>query len=151
MIYFIQAGSTGPIKIGYTENEESLKKRIEALRTSSPFSLKLIATKGGNLSDEKLLHEKFHMLHLAGEWFQANQILINYIKNMNDEIYNKPQENLNSFFSPIALEVLEARHIQSAILIEDGNISEAAKNLGISRNTLYRKMQKYNIKKSPKN
>jgi sigma-54 dependent transcriptional regulator, acetoin dehydrogenase operon transcriptional activator AcoR len=43
--------------------------------------------------------------------------------------------------SPITLEAAEIAVIRSALAAADGNISEASKRLGISRNTIYRKLR----------
>ena len=43
---------------------------------------------------------------------------------------------------------MEKNHILNVLEINKGNITEAAKNLGIGRNTLYRKIEKYNIERS---
>ena len=48
-------------------------------------------------------------------------------------------------FADVNLESLEAKAIQAAIESCHGNISKAAKALGIGRNTLYTKMRKYGI------
>ncbi|QXM06442.1 sigma-54 interaction domain-containing protein [Crassaminicella indica] len=45
----------------------------------------------------------------------------------------------------IPLKELEKDAIQKSIILCEGNISKAASKLGISRNTLYNKMKKYNI------
>lgn len=44
------------------------------------------------------------------------------------------------------LEDAEALHIKAALRASDYNISRAARRLGIGRNTLYRKMQRYSIR-----
>ncbi len=43
----------------------------------------------------------------------------------------------------LSLEELEARHIERVLKLHQGNISKTASHLGINRNTLYRKMEKY--------
>ena len=43
------------------------------------------------------------------------------------------------------LEDMEKKHIEFILMKYEGNISSAAEALGIGRNTLYRKMKKYNI------
>jgi len=45
----------------------------------------------------------------------------------------------------LTLEEVEARHIRRAISRHQGNLGRAAKGLGISRTTLWRKMKKYGI------
>lgn len=51
----------------------------------------------------------------------------------------------SSFNSSIKLEELEEQTIRNAILQHNGNISKAARTLGISRPALYRRMEKYGI------
>lgn len=48
----------------------------------------------------------------------------------------------------IPIKTLEADSIKNALRVLDGNAEEAAKALGISRATIYRKIDKYNIKQS---
>jgi DNA-binding phage protein len=43
----------------------------------------------------------------------------------------------------VTLEVLERRHILKVIRSTNGNISQAARILGIDRRTLYRKLESY--------
>jgi DNA-binding NtrC family response regulator len=45
----------------------------------------------------------------------------------------------------VTLEELEKNHIKSALLSNDGNISQTAKKLGINRSTLSRKMKRYHL------
>ena len=46
---------------------------------------------------------------------------------------------------PVALKETEAKMIRAALAVHHGNLSRTAVDLGISRPTLYRKMQTYNI------
>ena len=45
------------------------------------------------------------------------------------------------------LDEMEQRAIISALDKHSGNLSKVARELGLGRNTLYRKMEKYNIQK----
>ena len=45
----------------------------------------------------------------------------------------------------MTLEDIEAQSIRQAIELHNGNLSNVAKSLGISRAALYRRMEKYNI------
>ena len=45
----------------------------------------------------------------------------------------------------VKLEDLEARAIRAAIEMHNGNLSKAAKSLGISRAALYRRMEKHGL------
>ncbi|MCW3489008.1 sigma-54-dependent Fis family transcriptional regulator [Dethiobacter alkaliphilus] len=47
--------------------------------------------------------------------------------------------------SPLRLEQLEKEAIEEALMRTQGNISRASKELGITRKTLYKKMEKYTI------
>ena len=55
-----------------------------------------------------------------------------------------PQEN------ELSLEAMEKRHIQSVLEKMEGNVSKAARALGIDRVTLYNKIRKYDLKR-PRN
>ena len=50
-----------------------------------------------------------------------------------------------NIFMQEAVELLEKRMIQGALLASDGNQSAASKQLGIHRNTLQRKMREYEL------
>ncbi|UII29353.1 sigma-54 dependent transcriptional regulator [Fulvivirga maritima] len=56
------------------------------------------------------------------------------------------QRDVNQVFDDYNLENLEAWAIHNAIKKHQGNISHAAKELGLSRGAMYRRMDKYNIK-----
>jgi sigma-54 dependent transcriptional regulator, acetoin dehydrogenase operon transcriptional activator AcoR len=48
--------------------------------------------------------------------------------------------------APVSIQHLEQQAIENAINQCAGNITLAAKNLGIAKGTLYRKMEKYGLK-----
>ncbi len=52
---------------------------------------------------------------------------------------------VDAFRDDLTLEELEARYIQHVILREGGNLTRAAKKLGISRSTLWRKIGRYGL------
>ena len=64
--YFLHAPEVGRVKIGHTN---ALKKRIYALRGSSPTRLELVGTVIGGSAREKNLHERFRDFRVFGEWF----------------------------------------------------------------------------------
>ena len=55
------------------------------------------------------------------------------------------QEISASYPAHMTLEAMEEQHIRKAIEVFEGNISEVARALGISRGALYRRLQKYGI------
>lgn len=67
MIYFIQAGHDGPIKIGVTGSEVS--KRLRAIQTTAPHTLSLLGQVPGNRSQESAVHRKLSASLIRGEWF----------------------------------------------------------------------------------
>lgn len=83
-VYFILNSDSKAIKIGRARNVE---QRMKSLQTSSPAHLQLIksvqvegASKAIEL--EQALHQQFQSIRLAGEWFKAEQSLIEYISQM---------------------------------------------------------------------
>lgn len=64
--------------------------------------------------------------------------------NLLDEVFKEPKE-LIALNTNLSLEQVEKVHITAVIKSVKGNVALAAKILDIGRNTLYRKIQKYNI------
>jgi hypothetical protein len=75
VVYFLRAGDA--IKIGYTTN---LAARKRALETASAVPLELLASIPGDRSEETRLHRDWWHLHIRGEWFQADEELLRYIR-----------------------------------------------------------------------
>lgn len=78
-IYFIQAGSHGPIKIGLARNPH---RRLRKLQVGCPWRLYLIGYILGGWEKEKSLHEKFAHLKKRGEWFNPGLELLAFIKSV---------------------------------------------------------------------
>tara|TARA_B110000046_G_scaffold139918_1_gene146414 strand:- start:414 stop:674 length:261 start_codon:yes stop_codon:yes gene_type:complete len=57
-----------------------------------------------------------------------------------------PVEQGQAYQAISNLDIAEQQTIENAIVEFSGNITQAAKNLGIAKGTLYRKMKKYNLK-----
>ena len=70
MIYFIKQAKTNMVKIGYTDNYETLDNRIKILQTGNPGKLSVIGTVAGDKSTERLLHALFNDGYIHGEWFE---------------------------------------------------------------------------------
>jgi len=147
MIYFIQVGLRGPIKIGYSKNEEAVKTRLETLQIGSHKQLNLMAYGTGSRSDESKLHKKFEKFRINGEWFkpsmELNRFIKRYykvIKKRNAQIKAKLEELNNKTLKEI-LEETTTAYITMAINTSS-NYSEAAKKLGISEKELIKKFIK---------
>lgn len=65
-IYFIQANTGGPVKVGYAR---SVNRRLNALQGASPARLLVVAQIPGAMADEKRLHAKLQPERVRGEWF----------------------------------------------------------------------------------
>lgn len=82
MIYFIQQGNDGPIKIGFTEQEDIMKRKY-MLQTGNPINLHYLKVVDGNRLTERLLHEKFQDIKINGrEWFYPTDFLLKFISSL---------------------------------------------------------------------
>ena len=77
VVYFIQSGKRGPIKIGVATN---VRKRLDALQTGSPYRLRLRATVPGDLYTEGVYHRMFSEHRMAGECFKPATPILQEIK-----------------------------------------------------------------------
>jgi len=75
-------------KIGYSENPN---KRVKDLQTGCPFLLTILASFPGNVPIEKQIHRKYAHLHLIGEWFTIDEVLLKVIQE-NDYYKIKPKK-----------------------------------------------------------
>ena len=65
---------------------------------------------------------------------------------MQDFLINQNSLTSNPLVDTVKLDDIEKNTIERAIKKYEGNISKAAKELGLGRTTIYRKMDKYGIK-----
>lgn len=69
MIYFIRAGSTDHIKIGWTKDSETLRRRVATLQIGHPLRLTVVRTLDAPRPAENWLHGFFSGVRATGEWF----------------------------------------------------------------------------------
>jgi hypothetical protein len=69
-VYFIRAGRTATVKIGYGKNPY---QRLDEMQVGSPHILHLIGYFEGDRNDEFEWHKRFRHLHIRGEWFRLEQ------------------------------------------------------------------------------
>lgn len=74
MIYFVQAGDT--VKIGYGADPW---RRIQAIRTHTPHSVKVLGIKPGSMHDERALHKRFAAYRAQREWFHLSDEIKSFI------------------------------------------------------------------------
>ena len=84
MIYFMQAGKNGPIKIG---DSEEIHDRIEQLQVGCPYELRLLFVYNDRDFDEIELHEHFKHEHIRGEWFRPARAIKEFNKDHPSDCY----------------------------------------------------------------
>lgn len=73
------AKNPGRIKIGKTNNPQS---RLSALKTGSPFPVKLLAACDWPDEVERLIHAAFKDQRLHGEWFVPDRYMASFVSTM---------------------------------------------------------------------
>lgn len=81
MIYFLTYETLpGYVKIGYSKNEESLKRRLNAYVTYNPSPLKILKIENGDEAKEQQLHDRFSRYRAQNEWFYYTEELKEYVE-----------------------------------------------------------------------
>lgn len=82
VVYFIQAGEGGPIKIGFCMKLEGVRLRILDLQTGCPWPLVVcrIMKAPERRQTEFALHRRFAKHRLAGEWFSPCDELVEFAR-----------------------------------------------------------------------
>ena len=101
----------------------------------------------GDQKQEKLLHQLFKPYHMKGEWFESHPKLYMYIMSLITGKMIVPVDHsaLNGLSLNKYVKQLEVDIIQSALMTTKGNITEAAKQLGITFRQLRHRIDKYKI------
>lgn len=76
MIYFIQAGVDGPVKIGFSKSSAGVYMRRRTMQTGHYERLRLLSLVEGDRDDERALHEFFASDRLEGEWFRPSDAVM---------------------------------------------------------------------------
>ncbi len=79
MIYFIQAGLGGPIKIGMAGD---IAVRLETLQIAHHEVLTLLGVMPGYRPTEREVHRRFAVDHIRGEWYAPSNALLVFIAEM---------------------------------------------------------------------
>ncbi len=71
MVYVFQSGNgRGPVKIGYTQDEQRLKGRLKSLQCGNPTELKLLVVLPyAGPRTERALHKAFGRHRIRNEWY----------------------------------------------------------------------------------
>ncbi len=121
MIYFIQAGDSGPIKIGYTARDPATRR--SELQSNCPLILTLLGYVLGDESKEAQLHEQFVRHHIHGDWFHPDSAILAVI-----EIPANDDRKAVATFTPI-------KAIRSWL---GENQTEFAQRFGVNQSTVNR-------------
>ena len=73
MIYVIEAGRGGPIKVGFTEDERRFKGRLRHMQTYNAHEIRPLALTAGGRAVEREVHALLHDQHMRGEWFDPRE------------------------------------------------------------------------------
>ena len=76
-IYFIRMSDT--VKIGFSK---SAVHRCNALQTANPYTLELLGYFNGQIHDENQIHEELDRYRIRGEWFEFNDDVKKFIKDI---------------------------------------------------------------------
>jgi hypothetical protein len=117
MIYFIQVGVSGPIKIGHTFSWSSVRKRLEHLQTGNHERLRLLGSIEGFRKREEELHEKFKEHRLVGEWFEPVDEILALV---NTEITDNEEELVKNKIAVLGLRSCDLRLIAKKTGVELG-------------------------------
>ncbi|WP_171898770.1 GIY-YIG nuclease family protein [Curtobacterium sp. UCD-KPL2560] len=79
VVYFVQQGDNGPIKIGASR---SFTKRLKTLRTNSPVELHVLGTFPGGFDAERDLHHELADHRLEGEWFAPSPPVLSALRRL---------------------------------------------------------------------
>lgn len=130
-----------PMLINYFLHSKALKLNKDVPEIS-PEVYKFLLSYGwpGNVRELENFIEKTVNLNGSIVWDVAKD----QVKNL-PSVDNLPRKGDASKLPLTTIDAMEERMIKQAIKELEGNISQVAKTLGISRNTLYLKMKKYGI------
>ena len=82
MVYFIQAGNNGPIKIGVSSVPQM---HLDRLQQGNHEELRLIAEIPGERSLEQKVQADLKAFELERKWFHATDEVLDYIKKIQEE------------------------------------------------------------------
>jgi Putative antitoxin of bacterial toxin-antitoxin system, YdaS/YdaT/Meiotically up-regulated gene 113 len=122
-IYFIQAQSNGPIKIGTTRHHPA--RRMVKIQTDCPWPIKLLGAIEGTSAQEKAIHQTLSFFRTSGEWFSPHPTVMAAIETALR--VGKPAEP-----PPWSKRAARDNHI-ARIISKLGGPSEVAKLVGLKQ------------------
>lgn len=81
MIYFIQEGNKGPVKIGYAIDP---KARLKQLQTGNSEKLLILKVIPGDEQRESKIHGSLEQFRKRGEWFFTTKEVLDFINKLDE-------------------------------------------------------------------
>lgn len=97
MIYLIRHGDTNYVKIGYSQTEEGVVRRLRECQVGNPMQLSLLGVIDGTQAAEKHLHHAYVNKYISGEWFNLTPYEVSRILNTKD-IIKLARNRVEQFF-----------------------------------------------------
>ena len=149
LVYFARRERDGLIKIGFSSVVNS---RISALSGERKGPVVLVAVAYGGRAEEAAMHRKFADDAVGEEWFRPSRNLLGHIDTLlrtvgNPRFYADAQDPK---MRPITLlramyiydPALAREHILAVIKDTNGNVSDTARRLSISRRSMFYYMRR---------
>ncbi len=80
-VYFVACPEARAIKIGTTNK---MAHRFSQLQVACPLELRILVTVLGGIGIEKALHAHFADIQIRGEWFRAEEDLLQFIETLTE-------------------------------------------------------------------
>jgi hypothetical protein len=138
-VYFIKTGDA--IKVGIASD---VNRRVVEIQVGNPHKIELlhtISTSEGNARKiESQIHILFRKTNLNGEWFQANQFMIDFIRHIKDNGWEVHSEWIETQYQKVygdSLADLKAKIERDTIIGNMVSLEKLKEDLGKLVNTIY--------------
>lgn len=92
-VYFVRAGESGPVKVGYVQAGRSVERRLVELQVGNHEQLHLLALSNGGPATERKLHRALAWSRVRGEWFKWSPMIAKlidaYLDNPDADLFNE--------------------------------------------------------------
>jgi hypothetical protein len=138
-VYFIQTGDA--IKVGIASD---LTKRMVSVQVGNPHKIKVLHSI--NTSEEEArkiesqIHELFKRTHLNGEWFHANQFMIDFIRHIKENGWGSHSDWIDSQYHKVygdSLTSLKTKIEKDIIIGNMVSLEKLKEDLGKLVNKIY--------------
>jgi hypothetical protein len=138
-VYFIKTGDA--IKVGIASD---LSKRVIGIQVGNPHKVELLHTIDTSEENarkiESQIHELFRKTNLNGEWFHANQFIINFIRHIKDNGWEAHSEWIESQYQKVYGDILVSlkdKIEEDTIIGNMVSLGKLKEDLGKLLNTIY--------------